>query len=102
MELKTLTASERDSIIQFSDATQALTILRLINKPSAPITRLQKKKIWESFKVDSAKPIADSSQALIALTKSNNPELKDLVERATQVDARAMEDLRKIGRKLKL
>src|SRR6266478_3170537 len=95
IDLEKLTVSDRDLIVQFTNCLRDLDTIRLIAKPMAPISETKKRKLWESVERDSAKPIADSIQALRKLAQSTHPELRQLAERCIDKDDLAMKQLRR-------
>jgi hypothetical protein len=101
IDLEKLTATDRDLIVQFTNCLRDLDTIRLIAKPMTPISGTKKRKLWESVERDSAKPIADSIQALRQLSQSTDPDVRQLAEQCLDIDDLAMKQLRRIGRRIK-
>ena len=100
-DVEKLTLSDRDLVVQFTNCLRDLDTIRLLAKPMTWVSKSKQRKLWKSVKTDSAKPIADSVQALRKLTLSTHPELKQLAEQCLDRDDFAMKQLRRIGRRIK-
>jgi hypothetical protein len=101
IDVEKLFASDRDLTVQFSNCMRDLDTVAILAKPTTYLSKAAKRKLWKSVEKNSAKPIEDSLRVLKQLTNSAHPELRKLAEKCRNKDSGAMEELRRLGRRIK-
>jgi len=101
IDVEKLLPSDRDLVIQFTNCMRDLDTIAALAKPRTYLSKSAKRKLWKSVEKSSAKPIEDSLRVLKQLTNSTHPELCKLAEKCMDKDRGAMEELRRLGRRIK-
>jgi len=101
IDAEELIPSDRGLILQFTNCMRDLDTITVLAKPTIYLSKSAKRKLWKSVEKSSAKPIEDSLRVLKQLTDSAHPELRRLAEQCIDKDSGAMEELRRLGRRIK-
>jgi hypothetical protein len=101
IETSTLSAIDRESVLEFANAMRDLDTITLLAKPTTHLSKSAKRKLWDSVKKKMEKPATDSFQALKQLRNSPNPELRQLAAQSVDKNSGAMDELRRLGKRIK-
>ena len=101
VDIEKLSAVDRDLVVEFTNYMRDLHVIRLIGKQTSWLSRSAKRKLWKRAKAQSEPLVAGIVGVIKELTGSTNIELQWLANQCMSNNTNAMEDLRRLGRKLK-
>jgi hypothetical protein len=101
IDVEKLAPSDRTLVVQFTNALRDLDTIALLAKSKTLLSKAAKRKLWDSVKKNTEQPISDSFKVLQQLTNSADSDLRRLAEQSIDKNSGAMDELRRLGKRIK-